>query len=186
MINQRDEQIIDCVKTFGVMYADQIARVFMKGKKEALRIAQRRLKAIIEANELKVGRDKYSNKYIYFDKTPNSQLKHKLLIAECYAQLHTIDGNLVEFIPEYSIDNIRADAFFIFESRENRYYNFLEVQISNTPVDIAKYERLCTKGFPWPVFPRIIVVSNKKITVNTNLTVKAIGTDYKGFGDLFK
>jgi len=64
---------------------------------------------------------------------------------------------------------------------------FAEVQLCNSPVDIAKYERLYySRNWKWPAFPRIVVITDKKVVNNSRLTVKVIPTNFENWEECLK
>jgi len=122
--------------------------------------------------------------YLYY--TTEKPTEHKILVTEFYTRLVETGGEFEEFKTEYSIKNLRADAFCIYRYQGFRYFLFLEVQLSNIPADIAKYERLYLSGYPWPTFPRIVIVSDRPVKAQTNLHIIHIPTTFEKFETIFK
>ncbi len=140
---------------------------------------------IVKDSDIKREKDPLTGQYIYF--TKKAQLQHKLLRTEFYCRLLNGPGRLLQFEPEYTIDNVRADAFAAYEYKGKGYLMFVEVQLCNSPVDIAKYERLYySRNWKFPVFPRLVVVTDKKVENNSRLTVKVIPTNLSNWEECLK
>lgn len=172
-------EVISFIEALGAADTNQIDRLFFN----RLRIAQRRLKRITEESDIKRCRDPVTNRYIYY--TSKAQLQHKLIRTELYLRMKQGPGNILNFATEYTIDNVRADAFVIYECLKKVYLMFVEVQTSNNPVDLAKYESLFFAR-KFPVFPRLVVVTDKKVENNSRLTVKIIPTNLSNWEDCLK
>jgi hypothetical protein len=79
----------------------------------------------------------------------------------------------------FELNGVKPDALIGFKKDNRLHIAFVEVQISHTPPDILKYEKLYYSG-AWkgklPEFPMIIEVTNHKIP-DTKLKVLKINED---------
>lgn len=65
----------------------------------------------------------------------------------------------------------------------------MEVELSNKGLDINKYKKLYLSGEYknyFPIFPLIIVVSNKRIKFNEDFKIVRVNEDMGNIGDIFK
>lgn len=178
-------QVIDLVERLGAVNTKQITQLFFAGLNQPDIVARRRLAQIAKDSEIKREKDPLTGQYVYF--TKKAQLQHKLLRTEFYCRLLKGSGKLMQFEPEYTVDNVRADAFAAYEYRGKGYLMFVEVQLCNVPVDIAKYERLYySRNWTWPAFPRIVVITDKKVVNNSRLTVRVIPTNLNNWEECLK
>ena len=177
MLTGRDLEVVEFIKRFGVADTHQIARVFFPSK-QGETIARRRLNEILESKETRIQRteDVYTGRYIYF--TRKSQLYHKKLVTEFYIFLREGPGKILEFEPEYTIENVRCDAFIAYQMEQIHLF-FLEVQISNSLLDIGKYEKLkmaYEEGrVNLPTFPIVVVISRRKLKIDSLVRVVQLG-----------
>lgn len=193
MLLSRDQKVIEFIETFGAARTEQIERLFFRYDEEGIplksstRVARRRLKRIVEESHIKRDKDPYTGQYVYYYPS-RKQLKHKLLRTEIYILLKEGPGRILKFENEYSIENLQADAFCIYQLENKGYLFFIEVQTSNnTGLDIEKYEKLFkSKKYPWEVFPRIIAITDRKQKIDTVLKVVRVNTDFSNWRDIFK
>ena len=172
-------QIVEFIDQFKAVYSCHVQRVF----KLSRTVANRRLAVIAKTKEIKRSRDHFTMNCLYFTEKPT---RHKLLVAEFYTRLLSNGGQIREFKTEYSFGGLRADAFAIYQMNRLAYYFFLEIQISNAPLDFAKYDHLYQSGYPWPTFPRIIVVSDREFKNDSPLRFIRIDTEFREFGKIFR
>src|SRR5699024_4780390 len=100
----------------------------------------------------------FTMQYHYYIKKPR-QLRHNLLLTDFYRELNKI-ATINFFDKEFSIEHIRADGLVVYRYKNVNYIAFVEVQISNQPLDVKKYEKLYQSGLYKNkfngVFPMII------------------------------
>lgn len=119
-----------------------------------------------------------------------AQVQHKILLVELYVQLCEKYGQRnIEVIPEYSaLPGIRPDAFIKVQYNRRTYLYFAEIQISNNPLDLEKYERAFInnkqlKLFPEGVFPNILAITDKRLAVGSrHLNIITIDTGFANIG----
>lgn len=160
--SQKDEQIIAFIEKFGAVDSSHIARIFYAGHSQAETLARVHLNKIAQAPETSIQKSKeknvFSGRYDYY--TKGGQINHKKKVVDFYVALLEGPGEILEFIPEYIVGNVRADAFIAYAVNGVVKLYFLEVQLSNTKPDLEKYERLKLNG-DWELeqFPLVVIVS---------------------------
>lgn len=168
-LTKRDFEVIELVKSLKVARTSTIATMF-----PSLSACQKRLKVIAETNSLKRMKDLESGEYIYFQRKPKF-LKHSLILSDFYREMSNV-AKIEKFIPEYVVDDLRADAFMGYMFGGKRYAAFVEVEISNKGFDILKYEK-CYRSGKYSVFPKIVAITDKPIR-DTFLHVEKIDTHF--------
>jgi hypothetical protein len=95
----------------------------------------------------------------------------------------------VEFFKlEPIYDYIRPDALMGYSINGKKYIAFAEIELSNKGFDIYKYEKFYNSGDYkkfFPVFPRIVAITDKKI-LPTNLNLIKISTDLSDIHNIVK
>jgi hypothetical protein len=180
MLVQRDLEIIDFISTFKAVSSKHIQQVF----KISPTVANRRLREVIKTNEIKRIRDNFTMNYLYYVEKPT---KHKLIVADFYSQLIN-QCEIIKFEREFKVDNIQPDVFCECKKNGYRYLMFVEVQLSNVEVNIQKYEDCFSSG-QWKnifsIFPRIIVISDKRYNIYSKLTIIQIDSEFKEINKIF-
>lgn len=184
MLTKRDKQIIRFIEDFGAITRKQVERLFFSDVKYSTSLANKRLLEIIKEPHIVRSREPHTNQYIYHLKGVK-QLEHRILRSEFYLRLITFGGQIKTFISEYRASNLRADAFCIYEKDGYRYYFCLEVQTDNK-LDLGKYIGLYeSDDWPFKIFPRVVVISDRKIEAETDFLVFVIGKDFDGWEKIF-
>lgn len=175
MLTERDQKVIDFLVEFKAARTSVIVQLFYT----SYRVAMRRLAALANDKELKRERDSDKGEYIYYVKKPK-HLRHALILTDVYALLAR-QVDIHSFIIEPTIEDVRPDALVDYEDSGKKKLAFIEVELSNKGFDMAKYEHLYNSG-AWqahfPVFPKIIAVTNKKMP-ETFLAVDVLPTSIK-------
>jgi hypothetical protein len=175
MITERDRRIIEFVQEFRAVYIEHVRRRFFANYRQGKRLASRALLKLWKVGEVRRTQDQYTRRLVYYSGS-KSQLRHKLLVTEFYSRL----PGLVHFEREKAIGNVQADAYAICRRGGREYHYLLEVQISHQPVDTEKYERLArNRLWPGKVFPRVIVISDRRLKIDSPIQFLRVGTDFK-------
>lgn len=186
--NERVMRILDFIDKFKVCEVSHIARLCYKNNKYAIQDAQLKLSRLVKEKSLKRFRNDINARYIYYSGKEPAQVHHKLFITELYVRLCSELGEEnIDIILEYTqITGIRPDAFIKVIHNHRIYYYFVEVHISNNPFNFEKYENTFISGnyttiFPVGVFPTIIILTDKKVHLikNTSLKYVVIDTSFK-------
>jgi hypothetical protein len=191
------DKILDTIEMFQCMRTDQVAKLIYRGYSEGLRQAQGKLKVLIDRKYLSRWREHQNAKYIYFlmGQKPK-QLNHQLSIVDFYANLSDfvqIDRFDMQKELRYSESKLVPDAYLEFLYKGYKYRYFLEVQLSNNPIDFLKYERY-QRSLAWQsqlhsdVFPRVVIMCKRKIDMpqGSKVTFMQIGLDCKEIQTLLR
>lgn len=184
MLNKRDLQVIDFVKTFNVATTSQLTEMFFPSS----RYAQARLRQLVEYKELKRDRDFVCLEYLYYIKKPSKRiLKHALKVADFYVKFSKL-VEIEEFATEVCLENIRVDGLAGYKHNNKNHLAFVEIQFNNNKFDIAKYKRFYNSN-KWknyfPVFPKLIVVSNQYIDPIKDIEVIQIKEDLSDINSIY-
>jgi hypothetical protein len=159
--NDRVIKILDFIETFKVCDITHIARLFYGKNKFPILNAQDKMTAMFKDKLVNRKRNNVNNKYTYYLGKEPVQIQHRLILTEIYTVLKCRFIS-VKCQPEYICGNVRADGYIEIRNGGKTCLMFIEVQISNTPVDIKKYELLYSAGrFPNGIFPVVLVVTDQ-------------------------
>jgi hypothetical protein len=157
MITQRDIQVVDFLETYKAATSSTLIQLFYP----SVSVGCRRLTALTTAGAVKRERGNVSIQYIYYIKRP-AQLRHCVALTTFYAGFCK-QYKVVHFKKEPTIGNIRPDAMIGYIDNDVEAVAFVEVELSNKGIDIAKYKAFeqlgCKKYFD--TMPKIIVVTDK-------------------------
>lgn len=189
MFGPQDQEIIDYITKYGAALTSTIYEIF---DYNTSRSCQRRLKKLVEYyKELKRDRDIMTNEYCFYIKK-TTQFKHKLLLTNFHREMYK-RYEIIFFDNEIIMDHLRADGMIVFKNKKTGhiYAALVEVQISNTKLDVDKYkkfyeEQLYKKHFGDNDFPMIIAITNQKIPKVDEFEISKINVDMSNIDDLFK
>lgn len=177
MVTRRDETVLEFLYKFKAANTKTIATLFYP----SLRVTQKRMMALSKHNLVVREKLIYNNEYVYYLKK-TSQLRHNVFLSTFYCKLKQI-STIHYFYVEPEISNIRPDALIAFTLNGGNQIQiaFLEIELSNKGINIAKFERLYTSGDykkHFPKFPKLIIITNKKIP-KTDLDITIVDLDMK-------
>jgi hypothetical protein len=156
MKTERDDLVISYLTEFKAATTTTLSELFYP----SLRIAQRRLKALCEDKQIKRTREHINTDYIYYIKKPK-QLKHRVLLTNFHREAKKI-VDIAHFETGVKYGGIIPDGFIAYSSKGKNYIAFIEIQISNWPLNLKKYKMFNYREY-FPVMPLIIVISNKQM-----------------------
>lgn len=172
MITQRDKQMIRYLQEYKCAHTQTLAGFYPN-----IKIARKRLKILYDSREIGRVRDNINAEYIYYLSKPK-QLRHAVILTDFMREFSRV-ARVEKCLPEFVIGNVRADALIGYRHQNKPYIAFVEVQISNAPLDVLKYEKLYHSG-AWksklPDFPLIIAITDRKIP-KTDLKILRINED---------
>jgi hypothetical protein len=182
--NERVQNILEFIEKVRVCDITHVARMFFYKNKYSVINARKKLRDLVKDKKLKIIRNDTNMRHIYYiDKKP-AQLQHKLILTELYVQLCRVYGkDNIEIEPEWAICNIRPDAFIKIKIGKRLYMFFVEVQISNNPCNVQKYEATyqLQKVFPEGVFPVVLFITDQKEVIrSSNFETKVLNTRLEG------
>lgn len=181
ILTERDKRVLDFISEFKIATTDTIQEIFYP----SLFVAQRRLKKMYDYQLLNRDRSYVSSQYMYYINKPR-QIRHSLILSNFYKELNKL-VDIKYFEREFTLNNIRSDGFVAYRYNNKNYIACVEVQISNLPLDVKKYEQLYYNGKYkeyFPVFPLIIAITNKNIP-KTKLKIIQIKEDLSNLKRLF-
>lgn len=167
MLTERDKRVTRFLEEFGAASTRQIHALLFDGID--LRNCQMRMKLLTDRGHIKRERAGIDKDYIYFIKSIPTQAEHHSIRVDFYiAAKKALD--LVDFIPEYRCESLRADAYYEFEYEDLRFGAFLEVQLS-AGFDQGKYEKFFAGGAwhgYWDAFPPVVIVTDRAIRLRAS------------------
>lgn len=166
ILTDRDNQIIDFLTNYKCATTSTISNLFFNGSR---RPTTRRLKHLKEHGFIKSSQEYVSVEQVHYINKKPTQLKHSCICSE-FATLMKIENNIVKEKIEFKIGNVRSDLLLI-----TNYPKIYLIEICNTkPFDVNKYIKL-KRSMQWkkvfPIFPDIIVISDKKVSLNNELNI---------------
>ncbi|MPM09427.1 hypothetical protein SDC9_55744 [bioreactor metagenome] len=166
ILTERDNQIIEFLTQYKCATTSTISDLFFNGSR---RPTTRRLKHLKEHGFIKSSQEYVSIEQVHYINKKPTQLKHSCICSE-FACKMKLENNIIKEKVEFKLCNIRADLLLITDQPKIYF-----VEICNTkPFDVNKYIRL-KKSMEWkkvfPVFPDIIVISNKKVNTTNELNI---------------
>ena len=182
--NKRVKNIINLIETFKVANVDHVADLYYcnyKKKEHAYIKANERLRKLAQEKTLKRKRSDINSKYCYYiDKEPK-QIEHSIKLTDLYVELCMIYGqDNIQMIPEYTaIEGVRPDAYLRIKHSNRLYLFYVEIHRSND-FDIGKYEAIYRND---KVFPTLLIVTEKKLKLETRLNYIVVKEDLEGLED---
>lgn len=170
VMTERDEAVQDFITKFHAVKTTQIAAECFEGNDY---VCRRRMKILTDFRKVKRCRDNVIQEYVFYSHKLTQKFTHYMKIADFYLELKSQPGEIVEFEVEKKIANVIPDAVVLFRRfvGDSRYMipMFVEVHRCQNPFDQEKYERLYESGawreLGYKTFPRIVIATNKHITI---------------------
>ena len=166
ILTERDNQIIDFLTQYKCATTSTISNLFFNVSR---RPTTRRLKHLKEHGFIKSSQEFVSIEQVHYINKKPTQLKHSCICSEFVSKMK-IENNVLKDKSEFKIGNIRSDLLIITDTPKIYF-----VEVCNTkPFDLNKYLKL-KKSMEWkkvfPVFPDIIVISDKKVNKSSELNI---------------
>lgn len=178
VITERDKEIIQFLKDFKVATTTTIADIYFNS---SIRPCQRRLKHLSEHGYIKSYQENIITEKIHYVRKKPVNLKHALILSEFISKLKINNIEILKYKVPYKIDNVIADAFIAIKVNNQNYIYFVEVE-NTKKFDLDKYEKLYysrTWKDIFPIFPGIIVISDKQVKNNNKFNIINIKLDLK-------
>lgn len=191
MITERDNKLISYFEEYYYATIKILEKIYFKGSSYSYNICRKRLGELIRLDYIRSIRDAETNKFIYIFKDKNNKInppsRHRMILLEFLAELCAAGYDVETFKVEkrWLDGKIKSDAFTIFTINDRRYHFFVEVQISNNPHNLEKYDTLFESGevqkcLGKDFFPRVIHITDRKhgnivlkhtnvLNINTNI-----------------
>lgn len=166
ILTERDNQIINFLTQYKCATTSTISNLFFNGSR---RPTTRRLKHLKEHGFIKSSQEYVSIEQVHYINKKPTQLKHVCICSEFISKMK-LENNILKEKTEFKIGNIRSDLLIITDTPKIYF-----VEVCNTkPFDVNKYVKL-KKSMVWknvfPVFPDIIVISDKKVNKSNELNI---------------
>lgn len=176
IITTRDKEIIQFLKDFKVATTTTISDIYFNS---SIRPCQRRLKYLSEHGYIKSHQENIISEKIHYVTRKPVNLKHALILSQFISELKKLDIEILKYKVPYKIGEVIADAFIAIKINNQSYIYFVEVE-NTKKFNLNKYEKLYysrTWKDSFPVFPGIIVISNKQISTNNKFNIIDIKLD---------
>lgn len=182
-LQARDEEIIEFLKSCKCADTKTLSNIFFGG---GLRTAQLRLQKLQCNDYIKAFRPNLLEQNIYYVKNKPTSYKHAIKVSQFIGELYKLGIDVIKYRVPYKIGNIIADGLFVIRFNGEVKILFLEVELSKY-FNITKYQELYYSR-AWkdvfPIFPNIVVVSDKKVELDSKLNIVKINTDFENIQDL--
>ena len=185
VITDRDKEIIQFLKDFKVATTTIISDLYFNS---SLRPCQRRLKYLYEHGYIKSYQENVITEKIHYTRKKPINLKHALVLSEFISKLKVNNIKLLKYKVPYKIDHVIADAFVAINMNGQNKIYCVEVE-NRKKFDLDKYEKLYYSR-KWkdifPVFPDIIVISDKPVINSTKFNIINIKLNLSNIDELTK
>lgn len=171
IITDRDRKIKEFLLEVEVSDTKTISILFFNG---SLRRCQQRLKILTDINFIRYFRDGIPGQNIFYTGRKPKSWKHKIIFSQLLAELKLKDIEVLKYRTPLKIGPVIADGFIaINDNGINKIY-LIEVERTKN-FNVNKYIDLYYNK-KWkdlfPVFPNILVITDKKIELHNKLNIK--------------
>lgn len=183
-LQQRDNEIIEFLKNCKCADTFTIHSIFFKDCK--IRTTQIRLQKLEEAGYIKSFREDILKPKIYYVKNKPKNYKHAIKVSQFIGELHKQNIEILKYKVPYKVGNIIADGLFVIKMNDDVKILFLEVELQKY-FNLNKYNELYYSR-AWkevfPIFPNIVVVSDKRVDTDKKFNIIKIDTEFKNIDDI--
>ena len=183
-LQDRDIQIIEFLKANKCATTETISNIFFNG---SLRVCQHRLKKLVDVGKIKAFRENILTQNIYYVTKKPTSYKHALKVTQFIGELHKQDIEILKSKVPYKLSNIIADGLFVVRVKGEVKILFLEVELQKY-FNLNKYNDLYYLR-AWkevfPVFPSIVVISDKRVDTDNKFNIVKIDTEFKNINNIF-
>ena len=183
VLNDRDEKIIEFLKEYKCANTSTLAAIFFNGSK---RPCTRRLKNLREHGFINSSQEFVCLEQIHYVGKKPTQLKHSTIVTNFIAKLYQNNIDILKSKVEFKIENVRSDLLLVCKIQDKTHIFCIEV-CNTKKFDIKKYLKL-KESNTWrkvfPIFPEIIVISNKPIDTDQRLDIIKIDLELNTFNKI--
>lgn len=183
VLTERDSKIIEFLKDYKCATTSSIATIFFQGSK---RPCTRRLKNLREHGFINSSQEFVCLEQIHYIGKKPTQLKHSTILTNFISKMYENNIDILKSKVEYKIDKIRSDCLIVCKINDKTHIFFIEV-CNTKKFDVKKYIKL-KESNTWrnvfPVFPNIIVISDKSVDTNKNLNIITMGLQLNNFNNI--
>ena len=183
-LQDRDLKLIEFLNNNKCATTETLSHIFFNG---SLRACQHRLKKLADIGEIKAFRENILTQNIYYTKRKPTSYKHALKVTQFIGELYKHDIEILKSKVPYKLGNIIADALFVVRINGDVKILFLEVELQKY-FNLDKYNELYYSRIwreVFPVFPSIVVVSDKKVNTDNKFNIVKIDTEFKNINNIF-
>ena len=185
LLTDRDQQIIDFLSEYKCANTSSIADIFFNGSK---RPCSRRLQLLREHGFIKSSQEFVCLEQIHYINRKPTQLKHSSILSSFIGLIYKNDIEILKSKVEFKIENVRSDLLLVCKINGKTKIYFIEV-CNTKKFDIKKYLKL-KESNTWrkvfPVFPEIIVISNKPVETDQRLDIIEIDLELNNFNKIIE
>ena len=178
-LQPRDNEIIEFLKNCKCADTFTIHNIFFKDCK--IRTTQIRLQKLEEAGYIKSFREDILKPKIYYVRNKPKSYKHAIKVSQFIGELHKQNIEILKYKVPYKVGNVIADGLFVVKIDGEVNILFLEVELQKY-FNLNKYNELYYSR-AWkeifPVFPKIVVVSDKRVDKDNKFNIIKIDTEFK-------
>lgn len=182
-LTDRDREIIQFLKDTKCADTESLSHIFFNS---SLRACQHRLHKLVEAGYIKAYRENILSQNVFYKSKRPRSCRHALKITQFISELYKLDIEIIKSKVPYKIHNIIADALFVIKIGGEVKIIFVEADLSKY-FSLSKYENLYYSR-AWadifPVFPSIVVISDKRVDTNDKFNIIKIDTEFTNIQDL--
>ena len=185
VLNDRDEKIIEFLKEYKCANTSTLATIFFNGSK---RPCSRRLKNLREHGFINSSQEFVCLEQIHYVGKKPTQLKHSSTLSSFIGLIYKNDIEILKSKVEFKIENVRADLLLVCKINEKTKIYFIEV-CNTKKFDVKKYLKLKESNVwrkVFPVFPEIIVISNKPVDTDPRLNIIEIDLELNNFNKIIE
>lgn len=183
VLTKRDDEIIKFLQEYKCATTSTIAQIFFNNSK---RPTTRRLKLLREHNLITSSQEFVCLEQVHYLNKKPKQLKHTIIETNFIAKLYQNNIEILKLKKEFKIGFVRCDLLMVCKINNKNFIYFIEV-CNTKPFDINKYIKLKDSNL-WkeyfPVFPSIIVISDKTINITKALDIIKIDLNLENFEKL--
>ena len=183
-LQDRDIKIIEFLKANKCADTETLSHIFFNG---SLRACQHRLKKLNDIGEVKAFRENILTQNIYYVTKKPISYKHALKVTQFIGELYKNDIEIIKSKVPYKLGNIISDGLFVVRVKGDVKILFLEVELQKY-FNLDKYNELHYSRI-WrdifPVFPSIVVVSDKRVNTDNKFNIIKIDTEFKNINNIF-
>lgn len=183
VLTDRDKQIIEFLQTYKCATTTTISNIFFNGSK---RPTTRRLKLLREHGLINSTQEFVCLEQIHYLGRKPKQIKHTIIETNFISKLYENNFDILKLKKEFKIGNVRSDLLLVTKINNKALIYFIEV-CNTKPFDVKKYERL-KDSRNWkeyfPVFPSIIVISDKPVELSKHLSIITLNLNLDNFNKI--
>ena len=183
VLTERDKQIINFLSEYKCATTSTLAIVFFNGSK---RPTTRRLKLLREHGLINSDQEFVCLEQTHYINKKPKQIKHTIIETNFISKLYENNIEILKLKKEFKIGNVRSDLLLVCKMNNKALIYFIEV-CNTKPFDTNKYLKL-KESRHWkeyfPVFPSIIVISDKPVIDSKHLNIISLNLSLDNFNKI--